>query len=204
MQLDERKNARSNRTAKYGRRKDAVKIICFIAIIAFLIATLAINIFLVKKVNGLCDKAETVLKISRLESEKSANDNPIESAEKTATKSNTSVLGAYERDLIERVVAAEARGEEYKGKIAVAQTIKDRGDLWGMSYEEVVLSPGQYAAPYKGEKSDEVKNAVSEVFDYGARAFEEPTTHFHAEGVNPSWASEKVSRGQIGRHKFYY
>lgn len=108
-----------------------------------------------------------------------------------------------ERDLVERVVAAEARGESYEGMVAVAQTIKDRGDYWGMTYSEVVTAPNQYAAPYSGEISETVKKAVSDVFDHGARAFEEPTTHFHNLSVSPYWAENKTCRGQRGNHVFY-
>lgn len=108
-----------------------------------------------------------------------------------------------ERNLIERVVAAEARGESYEGMLAVAQTIKDRGDLWGMSYTEVVTAPAQFANPYQGEVSAEVKQAVADVFDNGARAFEEPVTHFHNGTVSPSWANAHTFRGQIGSHYFY-
>lgn len=109
-----------------------------------------------------------------------------------------------ERELIERVVAAESRGEPFEGQIAVAQTIKDRSDLWGMTPAEVVSKPNQYAKPYCGEIPAEVADAVSLVFEQGYRAFEEPTTHFHADYVNPYWAESKASRGQIGNHRFYY
>lgn len=112
-------------------------------------------------------------------------------------------LDLAERELIERVVSAEARGETYEGIVAVAQVIKDRGDLWNMSYEDVVLAPSQFATPYSGEVPEIVKTAVSDVFDNGVRAFEEPVTHFHNGSVNPSWAGAKVYRGQIGSHYFY-
>lgn len=109
-----------------------------------------------------------------------------------------------ERELIERVVTAESRGEPFEGMIAVAQTIKDRSDLWGMTPTEVVSKPNQYAKPYYGEIPVEVADAVSLVFEQGYRAIEEPTTHFHADYVNPYWADSKTSRGQIGNHRFYY
>lgn len=108
-----------------------------------------------------------------------------------------------ERELIERVVSAEARGESYEGIIAVAQTIKDRGDYWCISYTDVVNAPNQYASAYEGEVPEIVEKAVADVFDNGVRAFEEPTTHFHNSTVSPNWASAKTYRGQIGNHYFY-
>lgn len=107
-----------------------------------------------------------------------------------------------ERDLIERVVAAESRGEPPAGMVAVAQTIYDRSKLWELTPTEVVTAAGQYADPYTGEISGDVKKAVAEVFDMGIRAYEEPVTHFFS-GAEPYWADAKVSRGTIGNHYFY-
>lgn len=112
-------------------------------------------------------------------------------------------LSPEERDLICRVVAAEARGEELEGMMAVAQTILDRSELWNMTPSEVVQAPGQYADPYQGEISDEIKLAVANIFDGGVRVFEEPVTHFYS-GTEPYWTDGKVNRGSIGCHKFYY
>jgi hypothetical protein len=65
-----------------------------------------------------------------------------------------------------------------------------------------VLEPYQFAKPYEGEISDKTKLAVSNVFDLGQVVWEDPTTYFHS-GDDPYWASEKVSRGSVGGHKFY-
>lgn len=127
----------------------------------------------------------------------------FERPETTEAPEQIVTIAWAERDLIERVVAAEARGESYEGMIAVAQTIKDRGDCWNLSYTDVVMAPAQYADPYQGEVSAEVKQAVADVFDNGARAYEEPTTHFHNSTVHPEWADVKTCRGQIGNHYFY-
>ena len=111
-------------------------------------------------------------------------------------------LTTQERDLVERVVAAESRGEIVEGQMAVAQVIKNRSELWKESITEVVLAKAQFAAPYPGEVSDQTKEAVSRVFDKGEIVFSEPVTHFFS-GTDPYWASSKACRGMIGRHKFY-
>ena len=113
------------------------------------------------------------------------------------------MLTSEERDLVERIVASEARGEPIEGIMAVAQCIRDRSQLWGMTVTEVCLAPGQFAAPYQGEISPEVVQAVWAVFDLGISVFKIPTTHFHADYVSPYWAANKVSRGNIGAHLFY-
>lgn len=113
------------------------------------------------------------------------------------------MLTSEERDLVERIVASEARGEPVEGMAAVAQVIRDRSQLWGMTVTEVCLAPGQFAAPYQGEISPEVVQAVWAVFDLGMSVLEIPTTHFHADYVSPYWTADKVSRGSIGSHRFY-
>ena len=113
------------------------------------------------------------------------------------------MLTSEERDLVERIVASEARGEPIEGIMAVAQVIRDRSQLWGMTVTEVCLAPGQFAAPYQGEISPEVVQAVWAVFDLGMSVLEIPTTHFHADYVSPYWTADKVSRGSIGSHRFY-
>lgn len=113
------------------------------------------------------------------------------------------MLTPEERDLVERIVASEARDEPIEGMMAVAQCIRDRSQLWGMTVTEVCLAPSQFAAPYQGEVSPEVVQAVRAVFDEGMSVLEIPTTHFHADYVSPYWAADKVSRGNIGAHLFY-
>lgn len=112
-------------------------------------------------------------------------------------------LEPEERELVCRVVAAEARGEGLQGMMAVSQVIRDRAVLWGMTPTEVVTAPDQFAAPYQGELTDDIYLAVANVFDGGIRVIEEPVTHFYS-GPEPYWASSKESRGSIGNHRFAY
>lgn len=112
------------------------------------------------------------------------------------------VLTDAELHMVCQVVMAEAMGEPYEGQQAVAQVIRDRAILWGKSVTEIVTAPNQFAKPRQGEISDSVIMAVQSVFD-GESVMEFPVTHFHADYVNPYWASKKVSRGTISRHLFY-
>jgi spore germination cell wall hydrolase CwlJ-like protein len=127
----------------------------------------------------------------------------IDDAAENRSQVKSEPLTGEARDIVERVVAAEARGEDLQGMMAVAQVIKDRSDLWDMHPVDVVFAEGQFARPYEGEISDEVKLAVANVFDGGMRVFEEPTTHFYS-GAEPYWANEKIDRGSIGCHRFLY
>lgn len=112
-------------------------------------------------------------------------------------------LSVNERDLVERIVMAEAGNQPIEGMAAVAQVVRDRSVSWGQSIKDVCLAPGQFAKPYPREVSAEAVQAVSAVFDEGMSVLEIPTTHFHSDYVSPYWTADKVSRGQIGCHRFY-
>lgn len=109
-----------------------------------------------------------------------------------------------QRDLVERTVAAESRGEPLEGQMAVAQTIYQRCIDGNLTIEEVLV-PGQYASPYKGEISDTTKEAVSLVFDLGVMAVSEPIMAFYAPAYGTSgWHENKLEFvTEIGSHRFF-
>ena len=114
-------------------------------------------------------------------------------------------LSDEERDLVERVVAAEARGESIECQMAVAQTIKDRCLTRGQTVTEVCTAPYQFATPYQGEVSEKVQDAVRFTFDDGDSVLDFPTTHFYAWKLidPPYWTADKDFRGQINGTRFY-
>ena len=109
-----------------------------------------------------------------------------------------------QRDLVERTVAAEARGEPLEGQQAVAQTIYQRCIDGNLTIEEVLI-PGQYASPYNGEISDTTKEAVSLVFDLGVMAVSEPIMAFYAPAYGTSgWHENRLEYvTEIGAHRFF-
>ena len=113
-------------------------------------------------------------------------------------------LTAEERDLVERVVAAEARGQSIEGQMAVAQVIMDRATTREQSVTRVCTAKHQFAKPYQGEISEKTKDAVSFVFDKGEKVFER-VTHFYAwELIDPPyWTEDKNYVGEIDGHRFY-
>ena len=114
-------------------------------------------------------------------------------------------LTAEDRDLVERVVAAEGRGECIEGQMAIAQTIGDRCITTNQSITNVCTSHMQFADPYMGDISDTTKDAVSYVFDGGVDVLEFPVTHFYAWKLieAPEWTSGLELRGEIGGTRFY-
>lgn len=113
-------------------------------------------------------------------------------------------LTAEERDLVERVVAAEARGECIEGQMAVAQVIMDRCTTRNQSITQVCTAKSQFATPYQGTVSEKTKDSVSFVFDKGDRPYE-LVTHFYAWTLidAPYWTTSKKYVDEIGCHRFY-
>lgn len=177
--------------------------------IIFLILLLIQSVFISKQTtanNVLANESisnEHSLKeeITLLKNEIRALENELKQAEEKEPI-NAYELTQEEREIIERVVAAEARGETLKGQMAVANVIKDRAELWNMTPTEVVTAKGQFAEPFQGEISEDAKLAVEIVFDKGIRVFKDHVTHFASN--NPWWAENKTVIGSIGVHTFYY
>lgn len=112
------------------------------------------------------------------------------------------VLTAAEREMIERVVAAEARGESFEGQAAVAEVIYNRCINRCLSVEEVIWADKQFAYPYGGEISQDTKEAVAAVFDYELLSLD-GAEYFHADYVTPYWAEDMEEVCRIGGHIFY-
>lgn len=112
------------------------------------------------------------------------------------------ILTAAEREMIERVVAAEARGESFEGQAAVAEVIYNRCINRCLSVEEVIWADKQFAYPYGGEISKDTKDAVTAVFDYELLSLD-GAEYFHADYVTPYWAEDMEEVCRIGGHIFY-
>ena len=109
-----------------------------------------------------------------------------------------------ERELVERVVAAEARGESIECQMAVAQTILDRAVSREQSITEVCTAPYQFAVSFHGDIIYMTQDAVFLVFDNGAKVFDK-VTHFYASHLidPPYWTESKEFKGEIRGVRFY-
>lgn len=74
-----------------------------------------------------------------------------------------------------------------------------------MSYADVANQPNQYADPYQGEISQDVKKAVEAVFDNNYRVFGDEIIlyFFNPDKAAPEWAADVNYLGTIGNHNFY-
>ena len=108
-----------------------------------------------------------------------------------------------EREIVERVVMAEAEGEGFDGQRLVAQCILNTAEAMDLRPDEVVLAPNQYATPAQ-EASREVKDAVSAVFDDGNMVTDEPIQWFYAPRyVSSAWHESKAFVLEYGGHRFF-
>lgn len=115
-------------------------------------------------------------------------------------------LTAEERELVERIVAGEARGESLECQMACAQAIRDRCLEWDKPVTDICTAKWQFCKPYQDEISDRTKDAVKFTFEYGIDTLEYPVTHFYASELidPPDWTYAKELRGEIDSVRFYY
>ena len=115
-------------------------------------------------------------------------------------------LAEEEIDLVERIVAGEARGESLECQMACAQAIRDRCLEWDKPVTDICTAKWQFCKPYQDEISERTKDAVKFTFDYGIDTLEYPVTHFYAFKLipPPDWTYAKELRGEIDSVRFYY
>lgn len=116
-------------------------------------------------------------------------------------------LSASDRDLLERLVQAEARGEAYEGKVAVAEVVFNRVDDndFPDSVYEVITQDRQFE-PYatgtinNSPNADSVK-AVQEALE-GTNLVEGALYFWNSITATSRWLEEKKVVAQIDNHEF--
>jgi N-acetylmuramoyl-L-alanine amidase len=140
-----------------------------------------------------------------------ANEMIKSSVTASAPKKTSSTPQIKDRDVLERIVEAEARGESYEGKIAVANVVLNRVNSgeFPSTVKGVVFQSGQFTPAMNGSiwnvsVSSETKRAVDEALT-GTQAVSSKALFF----LNPKIASSNwISRSRtkertIGNHAFY-
>ena len=107
-----------------------------------------------------------------------------------------------ERLEIAQVITAEAAGEPFAGKVAVAQCILQ-------TCEDERIRPSEALEKYRYSKrrpdpTAEALEAVEAVFDFGHVATSEPIRYFYApELIESSWHESQAYVMTINNHKFF-
>lgn len=128
--------------------------------------------------------------------------------QKTKTKTVTTNADSNEIDLLARLVRAEARGESFEGKVAVAEVVLNRvkdkrfpDSITGVIYQKSQFSPvtnGSINKPADEESIRAVNEALSSSSDItgGAVFFYNPDT------ASSRWLDSKSTTAVIGNHNF--
>lgn len=111
-------------------------------------------------------------------------------------------LTETERWVVASVVTAEAGGEPFAGKVAVAQCILQACEDDGIRPTDAVVKY-RYAKS-RPEPTSEALRAVEAVFDLGQVATSEPIKYFYAPAlVYSEWHESQVYIMTIQGHKFF-
>lgn len=107
-----------------------------------------------------------------------------------------------ERLIVCQVVQAEAGGEPYAGKVAVAQCILQACEDDGIRPDVAVRKYGY--SKNRPEPSQEALDAVQDVFDFGHVATTEPIKYFYApDRTTSSWHETQIYVMTINGHRFF-
>lgn len=107
-----------------------------------------------------------------------------------------------ERWEIASVITAEAEGEPFAGKVAVAQCILQACEDDGIRPFEALSIYGY--SRWRPEPCEEALEAVQAVFDFGQVASTEPIKYFYAPArVVSDWHESQVYVMTINGHKFF-
>lgn len=166
--------------------------------IAFIAFVLMIGILLGSAVTAQTEETDKPVKAEAIQ-----HDPPPQPMPEIIVPEVRYALTDAERDLVERVVMAEAGGEGFDGQRLVAQCILNTAEAMDMRPDEVVTAPNQYAAPAE-HASEMVMDAVSAVFDDGDMVTDEPIRWFYApKYVYSAWHESKEFVLEHGGHRFF-
>ena len=130
-----------------------------------------------------------------------------------AEAAKPTITGRDYEDVVSTVIA-EAAGEGDDGMAAVASVIRNRADKRGKSLADIVREPKQftgYEAPgpdaVKAMQDPQMRARAASIVDR-VLAGELPDVtggadHYHADYVQPDWASKMPQTAKVGRHIFY-
>ncbi|TYR80780.1 LysM peptidoglycan-binding domain-containing protein [Priestia megaterium] len=116
-------------------------------------------------------------------------------------------IRSSDKDLLARIVHAEAKGERYSGKVAVATVILNRVDdsSFPDSIREVIYQPGQFTPVSNGEINKpadaEAKKAVNEALALKGQG-NGSLFFFNPDKTDDQWLRQKQVTTTIGGHVF--
>ncbi|MGC4377173.1 cell wall hydrolase [Fictibacillus sp. Mic-4] len=130
------------------------------------------------------------------------------SGNSSSTVSHKTNVSANDRDLLARLVRAEAGGEPYDGKVAVAIVVLNRVDSpdFPNTVHDVIYQKGQFSPVANGQinqpADNESRRAVDEAIAYD-RSRGYGSLYFYNPELSPnSWLKSRPTTKVIGHHVF--
>lgn len=105
---------------------------------------------------------ESIVELPELKAEPIVVEKTEEIIEETVVVEEQAEPRIPDRDILAMVVMAEAGGEKFIGKVAVAAVVLNRASMWDMTIGEVATQEDQFVYPYYGT----VSVACYEAVDY--------------------------------------
>ena len=110
-------------------------------------------------------------------------------------------LSDADRETLWHIVQGEAGGESYDGKLWVATCLLNAMRKDDMSVEEVMVEY-QYDG-WSETVSDDTKNAVSQVFDFGDTTHDSVLWFYAPKWCESEWHESQNFVAEIGGHRFF-
>lgn len=114
----------------------------------------------------------------------------------------------YEKNLLARLVRAEAESEPYEGKVAVAEVVLNRVESQEFpdTIKDVIYAPGQFQPVSNGEinmpaDADSI-NAVNEALTKNRSTGTKPLYFYNPEICTSHWLDDRTTTFVIGHHVF--
>lgn len=138
-------------------------------------------------------------------------DNNTKDSVNVKSESNNKVdaidASVNEKDLLAKLVEAEAKAESYKGKVAVAEVVLNRveHETFPDSIEGVIYQRGQFTPVSNGAinkpASEESKDAVAEALN-GSNLVNGALFFWNPDIAPNGWLNSKETVAVIGNHEF--
>lgn len=110
--------------------------------------------------HNLKQYCESTVELPELVAEPIVVEETEEIIEETVVVEEQAEPQIQDRDILAMVVMAEAGGEKFIGKVAVAAVVLNRASMWDMTIGEVATQENQFVYPYYGTVSVACYEAV--------------------------------------------
>jgi len=132
---------------------------------------------------------------------------PASPATETAKPITSKFYSAYEIDLLARLVRAEAQGESYLGKVAVANVVMNRvaSSQFPNTIEGVIYQKGQFSPVASGSINRPADaNSIKAVNDalLGRNVVGNSLFFYNAKTATSRWLDSRPTTFVIGNHTF--